>query len=189
MKKLFDIKLVVLDIDGILTNGKKSYDVNGNFAFKQFNDLDFTAIKIFKSLNIDVICITGDANNKWLEHDRNIKTFVSRDDNGKITNKLDLLLLYIKGKKISLEKIWFAGDDIFDISVMESVKYVSVPDNSIDFVKSFSNINLLKNSGEYFVSSMLNYYLNRNKILLDKKVISKIEKLDSLEASSKLMSK
>ena len=44
------VKLIIFDVDGVLTDGKKAYGVNGEKLFKSFGDIDFTAIKILKTL-------------------------------------------------------------------------------------------------------------------------------------------
>lgn len=48
------MKLLILDIDGVMTNGTKVYDDDHNVLSKSYNDKDFTAIKIFKQMGIDV---------------------------------------------------------------------------------------------------------------------------------------
>ena len=58
------IKLLILDIDGVLTDGTKTYDKDHNVLSKRFMCKDFTAIKKFIAANIDVVLISGD---KWNE--------------------------------------------------------------------------------------------------------------------------
>jgi hypothetical protein len=41
-------KLLALDVDGVLTNGRKIYGESGTPVYKEFNDRDFTAIKRFQ---------------------------------------------------------------------------------------------------------------------------------------------
>ena len=48
------IKLAILDVDGVLTDGKKTYDNTGLCIYKTFCDKDFTAIKKLKALGISV---------------------------------------------------------------------------------------------------------------------------------------
>ena len=47
-------KLLILDVDGVLTTGCKTYDLEGNVISKEFNDKDFTAIKRFKEKGLKV---------------------------------------------------------------------------------------------------------------------------------------
>lgn len=179
-----NIKLIALDIDGILTDGSKLYDFSGKSTLKKFNDIDFTAIKIFKALGIDVIFITGDSSNAWLEKKRNVKTFITRLEDGTSLSKAKVLNDYLNSKSIKKDEVWFAGDDVFDISAMLISKYVSTPINSIDEVKKYSNILIDKESGNFFVSAMLNTYLNFHNIKIDEDLLKHIEKLDASESSS-----
>ena len=179
-----DLKLVALDIDGILTSGKKDYDLMGNATEKQFCDLDFSAIKIFKSLGIEVMCITGDQSNLWLNEKRNIKTISSRDSEGKLLSKLEILESYCTKKNIFKENVWFVGDDIFDYDALEWAKYSSAPTNALPFVREICSIQIEKKSGDYFVSEMLARYLDVNEIKIDNGLIEKVKQLDLREVAS-----
>ena len=44
------IKLIILDVDGVMTDGKKYYDRDGNVMMKNFCDKDWTAVKRFQRL-------------------------------------------------------------------------------------------------------------------------------------------
>tara|TARA_B110000008_G_scaffold217373_1_gene216948 strand:+ start:608 stop:1165 length:558 start_codon:yes stop_codon:yes gene_type:complete len=185
---MIDLKLIALDIDGILTSGKKSYDLSGNTRDKQFCDLDFSAIKIFKSLGIQVVCITGDQGNLWLNEKRNIETIVSRNSEGKLTSKLEILEAFCKGKNFFKENVWFVGDDIFDYDALEWAKYSSAPTNALPFVRDVCTVKIERESGSYFVSEMLSKYLEVNKIKLNYELIEKVKQLDLQEIASVDMS-
>ena len=47
--ELGEIKLLLLDVDGVLTSGYKTYSETGLCTHKEFADIDFTAIKRFKA--------------------------------------------------------------------------------------------------------------------------------------------
>ena len=52
------IKLIVLDVDGTMTNGSIYYNSNGE-EIKQFNVKDGLGIKIALAAGLDVAIITG----------------------------------------------------------------------------------------------------------------------------------
>ena len=52
------IKLIVLDVDGTMTNGSIYYNSNGE-KIKQFNVKDGLGIKIALAAGLDVAIITG----------------------------------------------------------------------------------------------------------------------------------
>ncbi len=72
------IKLLILDVDGVLTDGNKIYDINHTTVYKKFNDRDFTAIKRFKAGGINVIFVSGDNFNEGMAKKRNIDFYCSR---------------------------------------------------------------------------------------------------------------
>ena len=55
-----NLKLLILDIDGVLTDGTKVYDVDHKPVYKKFMCKDITAIKRFIAAGVKVIMISGD---------------------------------------------------------------------------------------------------------------------------------
>ncbi len=47
-------RLLILDVDGVMTDGTKTYGIRGEVLSKRFCDHDFTAIKKFKDDGWDV---------------------------------------------------------------------------------------------------------------------------------------
>ena len=75
------IKLLILDVDGVLNDGKKYYDLNGSIFAKQFSDKDFTAIKRFKASGVNVCFLSGDNKiNESIAKNRNIDFYYSRGE-------------------------------------------------------------------------------------------------------------
>ena len=54
------IKLLILDIDGVMTDGTKLYGLDGLTMGKRYCDRDFTAIKQFKASGVQVCFLSGD---------------------------------------------------------------------------------------------------------------------------------
>ena len=120
------IKLVILDVDGVLTDGKKYYRRDGSVELKTFCDKDWTAIKRFKSIGIQVLFLTGDPFNEAIAKNRNIDCIVNRKD-GYHKDKADYLPEICEKYKVTLNEIVFVGDDIFDIGIMKKVAYKYCP--------------------------------------------------------------
>ena len=114
------VKLIILDVDGILTDGKKYYDREGTVQYKTFCDKDWTAIKRFRALGINVIFLTGDPFNEAIARNRKIDCIVNRA-NGAHSDKSSYLPNICKQYNVSAEEIVFAGDDIFDVGLMRLV--------------------------------------------------------------------
>ena len=74
------IKLVILDVDGVMTDGKKYYDRDGNVVMKNFCDKDWTAVKRFRAIGIPVVFLTGDPFNAKILSNRNLPYVVNRGE-------------------------------------------------------------------------------------------------------------
>ncbi len=51
--------LLILDVDGVMTDGTKFYDLKGEVSHKRYCDLDFTAIKRFKEIGWSVCFVSA----------------------------------------------------------------------------------------------------------------------------------
>lgn len=117
--------LLIIDIDGVMTDGTKMYDRDGKVFAKRYCDLDFTAIKRFLSAGIKVCFLSGDENvNKAMAETRKIPFF----HNPAGIDKVDMLA-EIK-KHFSARKIAYIGDDYYDTSIMNAVDFPFCPKNS-----------------------------------------------------------
>jgi 3-deoxy-D-manno-octulosonate 8-phosphate phosphatase (KDO 8-P phosphatase) len=140
------VKLVILDIDGVMTDGRKIYDRHGTVVYKQFCDKDWTAIKRFRALGVSVMCITGDPFNQVILENRNLDVIVSRGK-GFHSDKSVFLPDVCKKYNCNPEEIAFLGDDLFDIGIMKSVGRPYCVSNSPKMVKQFAK-DLKVNGGQ-----------------------------------------
>lgn len=150
------LKLIILDIDGVLTDGCKYYDKNGIVQLKTFCDKDWTAIKRFKTLNIPVIFLTGDTFNTEIAKKRNIEIFVNRD-NGSHVDKVKYLPILCSKYNVTTDNILYIGDDIFDVQLLNAVKFKFCPADAVSEVKKVAHT--LKNKGGNNVIAELFEYL------------------------------
>ena len=74
------IELLILDVDGVLTDGTKVYDSEHSVLSKRFVCKDFTAIKRFIAAGVKVIMISGDNFNATMAAKRNIDFYCSRGE-------------------------------------------------------------------------------------------------------------
>ena len=56
--RLEPVRLLVLDVDGVLTDGGLYYDAKGNVS-KRFNVQDGLGIKVAQSMGLEIAVITG----------------------------------------------------------------------------------------------------------------------------------
>ena len=112
-----NIKLLVLDIDGVLTDGSLYYDKNGE-AFRKFNVKDGQGIKLAQAYNLEIAIISARECEivKGRFNELGIKyLFQHCYDKAKKVKELSTDL------KITLENIAYIGDDILDVPPLEIV--------------------------------------------------------------------
>jgi len=175
------VKLIVLDVDGVLTDGKKYYDKDGTVRHKTFCDKDWTAIKRFRALGIQVVFLTGDPFNVAIAENRNIDIYVNRQ-NGTHSDKSNYLSMLCTEYNVKPEEIVFAGDDIFDIKLMRLVGRAYCPTDSPAIVKQVA-IGLTY-GGQNFVMALFDH-LERTEQLPVFDFIDHLEKVYELDLQEK----
>lgn len=111
------IKLLLLDVDGVLTDGKLYFGNSGE-EFKTFNTLDGHGIKLLQKTGVKVGIITGRTSNLVARRakDLGIEILVQgRED------KWDALQEILREHPVALEEIAFIGDDWPDLGIMTRV--------------------------------------------------------------------
>ena len=133
------IKLVILDVDGVMTDGTKYYDRDGKVVLKVFCDKDWTAIKRFRAIGIDVVFITGDPYNEMILKNRNLPTVVNRGE-GFHRDKINFLPEVLEKYNCSYKEAVYLGDDLFDYMITKGVKYKFCVENSPRSLKEICNV-------------------------------------------------
>jgi 3-deoxy-D-manno-octulosonate 8-phosphate phosphatase (KDO 8-P phosphatase) len=122
------VKLLILDIDGVLTDGTKLYGIDGKCMGKRYCDVDFTAIKRFKVAGIKVCFLSGDKTiNENMAKNRKIDFHHCPRNTG----KHELLAGLCEKYGTPPEDVGYVGDDIFDLPIMERVAYPFCPSNAV----------------------------------------------------------
>ena len=108
------IRMLVLDVDGVLTDGKLYFDHAGNES-KAFNARDGLGIKALQRCGIEVAVITG-RKCKAVTH-RMTQLGIKHVYQGSL-NKLDAFLHLLELTGMDAEQVCFAGDDWIDLPVL-----------------------------------------------------------------------
>ena len=175
------IKLVILDVDGVMTDGTKYYDRDGKVVLKVFCDKDWTAIKRLRAIGIDVVFITGDPYNEMILKNRNLPTVVNRGE-GFHRDKINFLPEVLEKYKCSYKEAVYLGDDLFDYMITKGVKYKYCVSNSPRALKEICNVLPCKggeNAIMYFLEELEDRELIPIKSAQD--VMDKIYELDLKE--------
>lgn len=115
--KFKKIKLLLLDVDGVLTDGSIIYDDTGHET-KQFNAKDGLGMKLLMSAGIQVGIVTG-RRSKALDcrcNDLGIRfIFDGVSDKSRVLDEIQKLT------GIEADSIAFVGDDIPDLALMRRI--------------------------------------------------------------------
>lgn len=159
-----NIKILVLDVDGTLTNGKLYIDnYLDNYANegKTFNVRDGFAIVNWIKQGGKVAILTGKSSNIVSKRAEELGIeYVIQGSRNKTKDLKELL------KKINLDfsNVAYMGDDINDIGVMLKVSCPACPADAVDEVKNLQTMKFIstKNGGEGAVRDFLEYIMKQN---------------------------
>jgi len=145
------IELIVLDVDGTLTDGKITYTQNGD-EVKSFCVKDGLAIASWIKLGKQVAIITG-RNSKIVE--RRAKELGIKHFYQGIHNKQEVLENLLKELNLNMENVASAGDDLNDYKMLNASKRSFVPSNASIHVKNIATDILKSKGGEGAIREML----------------------------------
>ena len=154
-KKLPNIKAIVLDVDGVLTNGGLIIYPNGKFL-RQMNAKDGYAIKLAITHGYKMGVITGgrEENIKIrLEHLGINDVFLG------VHNKLPVLQSFIKKHNLKKEEIMYMGDDIPDLEVLKYVGFSCCPNDAAWDIQNICDYISNKKGGEGCVRDIIEQIL------------------------------
>ncbi len=150
------IKLIVLDVDGTLTDGKLYFDSNG-VETKSFNVKDGLAIASWnKKLGYKTAIITG--RNSPIVQKRAQELGVQHIYQG-VHNKDEVLASILEEETITFENVASIGDDLNDYKMLKKSHLSFAPFDAVDTIKELVNIVTTKKGGDGAVREMIEYIL------------------------------
>ena len=161
------IKLLGLDVDGVLTDGSISYTDAGQ-EIKTFNCKDGQGIAMLTKLGINVVIITA-----------RTSTIVQRRANDLgiqyvyqgVKNKLEKLDELRTMLGINYDEIAYMGDDLPDIPILQQVGIKACPNDAVDEVKKVCNFKSKYNGGRGAVRELADLIYYPAKIKADRKPV------------------
>ncbi|MCG1035336.1 acylneuraminate cytidylyltransferase [Polaribacter sargassicola] len=139
------IKLVVTDVDGVLTDAGMYYSENGD-ELKKFNTHDGMAFKLLREKGIKTGIVTSENTNIVSNRAKKLKADYLYQ--GKIHGgKLEAVLDICKKEKIKLEEVAYVGDDINCYELLSAVGIAACPKNALTKIKNIPDIICLEKKG------------------------------------------
>lgn len=180
------IKLLVMDVDGTLTDGK-IYMGNEGESFKAFDIKDGCGIHdLLKPNGIEPVIITG-RKSKILENRAKEIGIVCLFQG--VSNKIERLDEVLAERNLELSNVAYIGDDINDLTCMKNViaagGLTACPYDAVDDVKSVVNYICKRKGGEGAVRDFIEWLVKRDsKEKLSKKVDAAINLVKQQDISS-----
>jgi len=132
ISKAKKIKLLLLDVDGVMTNNQLHYSDDG-YEMKSFYTRDGHGMVMLQKSNVDIGIITGRKSPLVTKRMTDLK--VKHVYQG-VPDKLPTFLKLIEELDISLDEIAYIGDDILDLPILTRVGLAATPADGDAEVKS-----------------------------------------------------
>jgi 3-deoxy-D-manno-octulosonate 8-phosphate phosphatase (KDO 8-P phosphatase) len=117
LEKLGRIRLLLLDVDGVMTDGRIIYDAEGQ-EIKQFHVRDGLGIRLLLQAGINVGVVTGRRSEALMHRCRDLGIGLIYAG---VSDKSALLEQILAQTAVAAENIAFAGDDLVDLPLMRRV--------------------------------------------------------------------
>ena len=151
------IELIVLDVDGTMTDSRITYTENGD-EIKSFNVKDGLAIASWRKLGRQVAIITG--RNSDIVARRAKELHIEHFYQG-IENKKEVLEELLEKLDLTMENVATIGDDLNDLRMLKASKISFVPRDASAYVDKIATVILSKKGGDGAVREMIEYLIKK----------------------------
>lgn len=149
------IKLIIIDVDGTMTDAGIYYDENGN-EFKKFSTKDAAGFFAAHQVGIKIMVLTG----------RNCQATTRRMTEMKVDyliqdckDKITFLKEFMKSNQLSEEEMGYLGDDLNDLQGMKLCGFSACPNDACEEVKQQVNYISSVKGGYGAVRDIISYLL------------------------------
>ena len=143
LKKCLKIKIVLTDVDGVLTDGGMYYSKRGD-VMKKFHVRDGMGVTLLRKINIPTILVTKEKNEiikQWAKKMKIKKLYDGIIDKELILDKI------CEKYNVLPENIAYIGDDINDLRLLKKVGFSGVPNDGIQQAKKICQYICKANGG------------------------------------------
>lgn len=138
------IKLLITDVDGVLTDGGMYYTLMGD-VMKKFHVRDGMGVTLLRKNNIPTIIVTKEQTpiiKQWAKRMKIKKLFDGVKEKEKILDRI------CKEFEVMRSEVAYIGDDINDVGLLKIVGFSAVPYDAMPVAKKNSDYVCTKKGGE-----------------------------------------
>jgi 3-deoxy-D-manno-octulosonate 8-phosphate phosphatase (KDO 8-P phosphatase) len=143
LAKARKVKLLLLDVDGVLTDGRIVYDSGGR-DMKFFDVHDGLGVYMLKKAGIPTILITAKGSRAIRPRAKDMRVDAVFAD---IYPKSSVLEKILKKYRINTDEVCFVGDDLVDLCLMKRVGFSVAVFNAAPEIKGVSHYVTFKEGG------------------------------------------
>lgn len=141
--KIKKVRMLILDVDGVLTDGHIAYGDYGD-ELKYYDVLDGFGIELLKRAGIVPVIISGKKSKVNARRAKDLKvSYVYQD----VQDKLAVFGGVLKKLKVMPEEVCCIGDDLMDIPLLSRAGFAVAVQNAVPEVKRVAHYVTAKNGG------------------------------------------
>ncbi len=157
-KNLADIELLVLDVDGVLTDGTITVNPDGRES-KSFNAQDGHGIRLWRRAGLKVAFLSGRVSEPTTHRAEQLEIDHCLEG---CHQKVPALEELLEKMSLSPEKVAYVGDDLMDIPPIRYVGFGVAVANAPDQVKEYADYVTIRSGGAGAVREVVEYILKKN---------------------------
>ena len=138
------IRLVVLDADGVLTDGALFYGARGMHG-KNFSVRDGLALVLLRRAGIKTMILSGRKSGALAGRSNELDVDFVFDG---VRDKLAVLRKFCSEHGYTMKEISYMGDDLPDIQVLKAVGFSAAPGNAVSEVRNVVDFVATCNGGK-----------------------------------------
>ncbi|MGD0274806.1 MAG: HAD-IIIA family hydrolase [Syntrophales bacterium] len=135
IRRLEHVKLLLLDVDGVLTDGRIVMDNHGG-EIKHFDVRDGHGLKMLIQLGIDVVLVTGRTSEIVVHRAKDLGI---KEVHQGIWNKLGIFDDVLARRGLQPEEAAYIGDDIVDVPIMRRAGVSLTVADASEHVREFAD--------------------------------------------------
>ena len=157
IEKIKKIKILLTDVDGVLTDGGMYYSNKGDIM-KKFHARDGMAISLLKKNGIPTVLVTKEKTmtvKQWAKK-MNIKKLYDG-----VVKKEQIIEKICHEFKVKVEEIAFIGDDVNDVKLLEKVGLAVMPNDGIKQLRIICDYRCKSCGGEGALREIIDLILEK----------------------------
>lgn len=152
------VKVIFLDVDGVLTDGTISYDIYGR-EVKRFNVKDGYGIVRALNSGIEIVVLSSRFSSQVEKRCRELGV---KEVYQGISDKLSFAEEFLEKRSLSFDETAAMGDDLPDLPLLRKVRVSGAPADAVPQVKVLVDFISRASGGRGAVREFMDFLLNES---------------------------